>query len=112
MLQRLRKTRKTRTFVLNPHNVLVVVLYHSRWVYIGLLRPSTYLRHWSAHSSGISGNMKGDGSLLGSTLVVGSQDQGILYEHRSRVFGDRADPQQVLDAVKKIKTKSKTVIFF
>ena len=73
----------------------------------GLLRFSTYMRHWSAHSSGVAGNMKGDGTLLGSTVVVGPGDQGILYEHRSRVFGDRADPQDVLKAVKKIETKSK-----
>ncbi len=65
------------------------------------------MRHWNAHSAGVAGNFKGDGTLLGSTLVVGPQDQGILYEHRSRVFGDRADPQQVLKAVKKISAKSK-----
>jgi len=47
--------------------------------------------------------MKGDGTILGSTLVVGPRDQGILYEFRSSEFGDMADTQEVLKAVKKIQ---------
>ena len=36
--------------------------------------------------------------------MIGPKDQGILYEHRSRGFGDRCDPEEVLRAVKKIDT--------
>lgn len=72
---------------------------------LGLFRLQTYLSHWSASSAGVSGNMKGDGTLLGSTLVVGAGDQGILFQHRSREFQDRVDPQDVLNAVRTMKTK-------
>ena len=68
-----------------------------------MLRVGTYLSHWSATSSGVQGNMKGDGTLLGSTLVVGPGEQGVLFEHRSREFQDRVDPQDVLRAVEKIR---------
>lgn len=66
----------------------------------------TYWSHWNAHSAGVDGNMKGDGTLLGSTLVLGPGDQGILFEHRSREFQDRVDPQDVLNAVRKIRTST------
>lgn len=46
--------------------------------------------------------MKGDGTLLGSTLVVGPGEQGILFQHRSREFQDRVDPQDVLKAVQRL----------
>ena len=83
----------------------------SQWIYkiegsltlaLGLFRFGTYWSHWSASSSGIEGNMKGDGTLLGSTLVVGPGEQGILYQHRSREFKDRVDPKEVLEAVERI----------
>ena len=58
---------------------------------------------WNARSSGVEGNLKGDGTILGSTLVVGPGNQGILYEFRSTEFGDMANMQAVLEAVKKIQ---------
>lgn len=73
---------------------------------LGLFRLGTYWSSWSAHSAGITGNMKGDGTLLGSTLVVGPGDQGILFQHRSREFQDRVDPQDVLKAVKEMRASA------
>ena len=58
---------------------------------------------WSAQSAGVEGNMKGDGTLLGSSLVVGPGDQGILHQYRSKIYGDRANPVEILKAVKQIK---------
>lgn len=69
----------------------------------GLVRLATYQKYWTAYSSGVEGNIKGDGTILGSTLVVGPGDQGILYEYRAREFGDMADVQDVLKAIKKIE---------
>ena len=46
--------------------------------------------------------MKGDGTLLGSTLVVGPGDQGILFEYHSKEFGDHAELAEILEAVRKI----------
>ena len=34
----------------------------------------------------------------------GPGDQGILFEYRSKEFGDHADPQDILAAARKIKT--------
>lgn len=73
-----------------------------RMLLLGLLRFSTYRSGWNAYSAGVKGNLKGDGTLLGSTLVIGPGDQGILFEYRSKDFGDKADVQEVLKAVKKI----------
>lgn len=71
------------------------------------------------YRKGVSGNMEGDGTLLGSTLVIGTSischnnwprlfniiylgpgDKGILYQYLSKEFGDSAKPGDVLSAVK------------
>lgn len=70
--------------------------------FLGLFRFGTYKSMWSASSSGIEGNFKGDGTLLGSTLVVGPGEQGILFQHRSREFQDLVDPKDILEAVERI----------
>ena len=74
--------------------------------FTGLFRIGTYMSFWSAQSAGVAGNMKGDGTLLGSALVVGPGEQGILFQHRSREFQDRVDPQDVLKAVKEIRSST------
>ena len=70
----------------------------------GLLRWSVIRSFLNASFEGVSGNMKGDGTLLGSSLVVGPGDQGILFQHRSREFGDRANIKDILKAVQEIKS--------
>ena len=53
--------------------------------------------------AGYHGNLKGDGLLLGATLVIGKGDNPeIIYQHLSKEFGDHVDPQTVLEAAKKI----------
>lgn len=75
----------------------------SRISLLGLFRIQTYTSGYRAYRRGIHGNMKGDGTLLGSTLVVGRSDQGILYEYHSKEFGDNAaDIEKILEAAKKI----------
>ena len=47
--------------------------------------------------------MKGDGLLLGATLVIGKGDNpAIIYQYLAKEFGDHADPQLVLKAAKEI----------
>ena len=70
----------------------------------GLLRWSVICSFLSASFEGVSGNMKGDGTLLGSSLVVGPGDQGILFQYRSREFGDRANVKDILKAVENIRS--------
>ena len=73
-----------------------------------MLRFSVLKSAWRARSLGFTGNMEGDGTLLGSTLVVGPRDQGILFEYHSKEFGDHAEVADVLEAVKKISDSKKT----
>ena len=68
----------------------------------GMLRFGVLKSTWTSYRKGFSGNLKGDGTILGSTLVIGPGDQGILFEYRSAEFGDHADPEDVLSAAKKI----------
>ena len=55
-----------------------------------------------ALQAGFRGNVAGDGTLLGSTIVVGPGHQGILFEHHSKEFGDHAELKDVMDAARKI----------
>ncbi len=66
---------------------------------VGLLRWHGLKSSWQTTAQG---NLKGDGTLLGGTMVIGTGDQGILFQHQSREFGDRADLDQILAAVQKI----------
>ena len=59
---------------------------------------------WQSRSAGINDNMRGDGTLLGSSLVIGPGDQGILFQHCSREFGDRAKNQDILRAAERLPT--------
>lgn len=38
----------------------------------------------------------------GGSVVVGPGDQGILFEYHSMEFGDHADPNDILQAIRKI----------
>lgn len=68
---------------------------------LGLLRWHGLKTIWQA-SSKVEGNFKGDGTLLGGSFVVGPGDQGILFQHQSREFGDRASLEDIMKAVEKI----------
>eukprot|EP00731_Ephydatia_muelleri_P010614 Em0005g1200a len=69
---------------------------------LGLLKFGAWKSMWRSYHKGFHGNLKGDGTILGSTLVIGPVDQGILFEYRSAEFGDHADPEDVLAAAKQI----------
>jgi hypothetical protein len=36
-------------------------------------------------------------------VLIGPKDQGILYEHRERVWGDHSNLTHILDAVSRMK---------
>jgi hypothetical protein len=71
---------------------------------LSLLRFSSLYKYFAASRSGIKDNYKGDGTLLGGTIVIGGDDQGIVYEYLSKDVADEVDPQKVLKAVKSIKS--------
>ena len=58
-----------------------------------------------ARSGGFPGNLKGDGTLLGATLVLGPGEQGILYQYQASEFGDHAPLENITAAVNKISSE-------
>lgn len=70
---------------------------------MGLVRLGVWYNSFRAWNGGFSGNLEGEGFILGGVFVIGSGKQGILLEHREKEFGDRVNPLSVLEAVKKIK---------
>jgi len=79
-----------------------------RMLIMGFLRLDTWIngfRSWqdAQAGSGTQGNLKGDGTLLGGVFVLGTGDQGILYEHREGTFGDNVNTTDLMEAVQKIK---------
>ncbi|KAK8401824.1 hypothetical protein O3P69_001137 [Scylla paramamosain] len=70
----------------------------------GMLRWSVWQNLRRATSKGVEGNLKGDGSLLGSVFLLGPGSQGILYEHREREFGDHHNSTELLEALSKLQT--------
>uniref|UniRef100_A0A0P4WQW8 Peroxiredoxin-like 2A n=1 Tax=Scylla olivacea TaxID=85551 RepID=A0A0P4WQW8_SCYOL len=77
-----------------------------RMMVTGMLRWSVWQNMRRATSKGVEGNLKGDGSLLGSVFLLGPGSQGILYEHREREFGDHHNSTELLEALSKLQTPS------
>eukprot|EP00658_Telonema_sp_P-2_P060591 TRINITY_DN4947_c0_g1_i1.p3 TRINITY_DN4947_c0_g1~~TRINITY_DN4947_c0_g1_i1.p3 ORF type:complete len:123 (+),score=24.67 TRINITY_DN4947_c0_g1_i1:341-709(+) len=55
---------------------------------------------WQSSASGFPGTLEGDGMTLGGVLLV-SKD-GIAFEHLESEFGDRADPEDVVQAAREL----------
>lgn len=81
-----------------PHCVVIAPT-----MYAGLFRISVIQSCWRAYRGGFSGNMEGDGTLLGGSLVVGPGEQGVLFEYHSVEFGDHAPHEDIVEAVSRIK---------
>lgn len=78
-----------------------------RWMlWTGLIRPSVWMAAHRASKKNITGNLKGEGRLLGGLFVIGPGEQGILMEHRETEFGDHADLTQIMEVVKKMKKEN------
>jgi len=76
----------------------------NRWLgFTGFFSPTVWSNIKRAKSKGVEGNMEGEGRLLGGLLVIGPGDKGVVFEHREEVWGDHADPNKVLEAVKKLQ---------
>jgi hypothetical protein len=83
----------------------------NRWLGLhGLLLPSVWKNLKRAMSAGFKGDMKGEGRLLGGVLVIGSNNQGILYEHREAVWGDHADINKIKEACQKIQITKENIL--
>lgn len=72
-------------------------------LFLGFFRCSVWRNFFRAWNKGYTGNMDGEGIILGGVFVLGVGKQGILLEHREKEFGDKVNLSAVVDAVKKIQ---------
>lgn len=70
---------------------------------LGIVRLGVWVNFLRAWRSGHSGNVKGEGFILGGAFVIGAGQQGILLEHREKEFGDKVNITSVLEAARKIQ---------
>ncbi|KAL7633605.1 UNVERIFIED_CONTAM: hypothetical protein RMT77_016138 [Armadillidium vulgare] len=69
----------------------------------GLLRATVWKNVFDAKKGGFSGNLKGDGTLLGGVYLIGPGDTGILYEHKEMEFGDAHNETELMEVIAKMK---------
>lgn len=77
-----------------------------KMMFMGLIRLGVWYNSFRAWNGGFSGNLEGEGFILGGVYVIGAGKQGILLEHREKEFGDKVDLLSVLEAAKKIKPQT------
>uniref|UniRef100_A0A8C5RHA4 Peroxiredoxin-like 2A n=1 Tax=Laticauda laticaudata TaxID=8630 RepID=A0A8C5RHA4_LATLA len=70
---------------------------------LALFRWNVWRNFWRAWRGGYTGNIDGEGVILGGVFVIGPGKQGVLLEHREKEFGDKVSLEAVLDAIRKIK---------
>uniref|UniRef100_A0A8C5PW89 Peroxiredoxin-like 2A n=1 Tax=Leptobrachium leishanense TaxID=445787 RepID=A0A8C5PW89_9ANUR len=73
-----------------------------KMVLMGLLRWGVWQNFRRAWNGGFEGNLEGEGLILGGMFVIGAGNQGILFEHREKEFGNIANIAEVLEAARKI----------
>lgn len=72
----------------------------------GMLNPSMYSKASEAKKRGIKGNMQGDGTQLGGTLVVDKLGN-VIFSHVQKEYADQPDFSKILESIKKYKTENK-----
>ncbi|PAV84443.1 hypothetical protein WR25_09279 [Diploscapter pachys] len=74
-----------------------------RWMptWLGFLRVGTYMNVYKAKKEGASGNMEGEGRLLGGLFFVANDN--IPYAYLEKEWGDAADIDEVRQAIEKYK---------
>ena len=72
------------------------------FICVGLFRLSVIQSFLRARSGGFSGNIEGDGTLLGATLVMGPGEQGILFQYQAIEFGDHASIDDISTVIENI----------
>uniref|UniRef100_A0A3Q1BM36 Peroxiredoxin-like 2A n=1 Tax=Amphiprion ocellaris TaxID=80972 RepID=A0A3Q1BM36_AMPOC len=69
---------------------------------LGFLHVGVWMNGLRAFKNSFSGNVLGEGCVLGGVFVIGQGKQGILLEHREIEFGDKVNTQEVIRAVRRI----------
>ncbi|CAG8464735.1 9161_t:CDS:2 [Scutellospora calospora] len=76
---------------------------------LSFLKPSVWFNIGQNMKTGITGNMKGEGRILGGLYVIHQGSGGVEYQYREKVWGDHSPFDQVLTAVKKVSKKNDPV---
>uniref|UniRef100_A0A0N4ZPT9 Peroxiredoxin-like 2A n=1 Tax=Parastrongyloides trichosuri TaxID=131310 RepID=A0A0N4ZPT9_PARTI len=73
-----------------------------RWmpIWMGFLRPKLWTTYNKAKSSGVEGNLEGEGRLLGGVYLVTKGK--LIYSHLEEEWGDWANTTEILEELKKI----------
>jgi len=74
----------------------------------GLLNPNMYLKALKASSKGISGNLKGDGTQLGGTLIVDKKGN-IIYKHVQSSYSDQPAIEEIVKSVENYLKDNKLI---
>uniref|UniRef100_A0A672GWS7 Peroxiredoxin-like 2A n=1 Tax=Salarias fasciatus TaxID=181472 RepID=A0A672GWS7_SALFA len=69
---------------------------------LGFLRVGVWTSGLRAFRKGFTGNVLGEGFVLGGVFVIGREYQGILLEHREIEFGDKVNIEDVISAARRI----------
>lgn len=65
----------------------------------GLFSPSVWSSVYRANKKGVSGDLKGEGRILGGLYIIGSGQKGILLDYQEKFFGDHASESAILNAI-------------
>ncbi|RIA90415.1 hypothetical protein C1645_769977 [Glomus cerebriforme] len=66
--------------------------------FVSFIKPSVWSNIRRNYKTGVTGNFKGDGSVLGGLYIIKSDTEGVVYQYREKVWGDQAPLKQVLKA--------------
>ncbi|CAG8593572.1 13551_t:CDS:2 [Dentiscutata heterogama] len=72
---------------------------------MSFLKPSVWFNIRQSMKTGVTGNFKGDGYVLGGLYIIRQGSGGVEYQYREKVWGDHAPFDQVLTAVKNVSAK-------
>lgn len=79
-----------------------------KMAFSGFVRMGVLKNFHRAWKNGYTGNLDGEGFILGGVFVIGSGKQGILLEHREMEAGDKVNVTTVLEAADKIQQQPGT----
>ncbi|CAG8582360.1 1161_t:CDS:2 [Funneliformis mosseae] len=73
-----------------------------------ILKPSVWSNIRRNYKSGVGGNFKGDGRVLGGLYIIKSDTKGeeVIYQYREKVWGDHAPLEEVLKACELVSPKN------
>jgi len=73
--------------------------------FVNFLKPSVWSNILRNRKTGVTGNFKGDGTVLGGLYIIKSDTEGVTYQYREKVWGDHAPLEQVLKACEQVSPK-------